>query len=139
MRRLFAGLAIGGLLVVLSACAPQPPEPIEVQITLTDFGIESALSTFEVGQPYHLVINNEGALNHELMVMEPMMGGMEMSMEEMDEMALAMIEEDDLPPGSTQTLDITFTEEDAAANLEFACHVSGHYEAGMKLPITVVP
>ena len=108
MRSLFAGLAVGGLLVVLSACTPQPPELIEVQITLTDFGIESPLSTFEVGQSYHLVINNQGALNHELMVMEPMMGGMEMSMEEMDEMALAMIEEDDLPPGSTQTLDITF-------------------------------
>ena len=139
MRRLIVGLAVGGILVSLSACASQPPEPIDVQLTLTDFGIESSLTTFEVGQPYHLVIDNQGGLKHELMVMEPVMGDMEMSMEEMDETALAMIEEDELPPGTTQTLDITFTEEDAAVSLEFACHVPGHYEAGMKLPITVAP
>lgn len=139
MRRLIASLIVGSLLVVLSACAPQPPEPIDVQLTLTDFGIESSLTTFDVGQPYHVVISNQGGLNHELMIMEPLMGGMEMSMEEMDEMALAMVEEDDMPPGSTQTLDITFSEEDAASDLEFACHVSGHYEQGMNLPITIVP
>ncbi len=53
-------------------------------------------------------------------------------------MALGMIEEDDMPAGATGTLDLTFTEPAEAGKLEFACHVPGHYEAGMKLPITVV-
>jgi len=137
MQRVLVGLLGIGLLLGLAACAPAPPEPIEVQVTLNEFGIESTMTSFKVGQPYHLVINNAGGLNHELMIMEPLMSDMEMSMEEMDEIALAMVEEDDLAPGSTMTLDITFAGSDANSNLEFACHVTGHYEAGMKLPITV--
>jgi len=62
---------------------------------------------------------------------------MDMDMEAMDEMALAMIEEDELTPGATKTLDYTFTEPASTGDLEFVCHVEGHYEAGMKLPITV--
>jgi len=62
---------------------------------------------------------------------------MDMDMEAMDEMALAMIEEDELTPGTTKTLDYTFTEPAVAGDLEFVCHVEGHYEAGMRLPITV--
>ncbi len=75
---------------VLVACGPKPPQ--EVQVTLTDFGIESSLSAFEVGQPYRFVITNSGALDHEFMIIEPLMPGMEMSMEEMDEIALAVVE-----------------------------------------------
>jgi len=64
------------------------------------------------------------------MIMEPMMaGGMDMTMEEMDEMALAYVEEDELTPGATQTLDYTFTEPAPAGNLELSCHTEGHYEA----------
>jgi uncharacterized cupredoxin-like copper-binding protein len=34
-------------------------------------------------------------------------------------------------------MDYTFTKAYPAGTLEFACHLSGHYEAGMHLPITV--
>jgi uncharacterized cupredoxin-like copper-binding protein len=37
-------------------------------------------------------------------------------------------------PGTTVTREFTFTQ---TGDFEFACHVSGHYEAGMLLPITV--
>ena len=125
--------------LLLTACGPSknPDGSVNVEVTLTDFGIESTLDAFEVGVPYHFIITNEGAINHELMIMEPMMPGMEMSMEEMDAMALAHVEEDELPPGATQTLDYTFTEPAPAGSLEFDCHIEGHYEAGMVLPITV--
>lgn len=125
--------------LILSACGPStnPDGSVNVEVTLTDFGIESTVDTFEVGVPYHFIITNEGAVNHELMIMEPMMEGMEMDMEEMDAMALAYVEEDELPPGATQTLDYTFTAAAPAGSLEFDCHIEGHYEAGMKLPITV--
>ena len=111
--------------------------PVDVEVTLTEFGIESSLDTFDVGVPYHFIITNEGAINHELMIMEPMMPGMDMSMEEMDAMALAFVEEDELTPGTTQTLDYTFTEPAPAGSLELGCHIEGHYEAGMVVPITV--
>jgi len=125
--------------LLLSACGPStnPDGSVNVDVTLTDFGIESSLVTFEVGVPYHFIVTNEGAVAHEVMIMEPMMEGMDMDMEEMDAMALAYVEEDELPPGATQTLDYTFTEPAPAGSLELSCHIEGHYEAGMKLPITV--
>lgn len=150
-----------------STAPPEPtptPEPVEVTVTLTEFQIEASQTTFEAGRTYRFVVTNGGALNHEFMIMPPVedatiiateeSDGMEMgdegddegesmgmdggmSMEEMDAMALAMIEESELPPGSTQTVEVTFDEDSAGDNLEFACHVAGHYPAGMKAPITV--
>jgi len=48
-----------------------------------------------------------------------------------------MIEADELTPGATKSFDYTFNETAPAGTLEFACHIPGHYEAGMNLPITV--
>lgn len=123
--------------LIITACGAQS-DSNEVTITLTDFGIESSRDTFEIGVPYQFVVTNEGAVNHEIMIMAPLTEDqMMMDMEAMDEMALAMIEEDELTPGTTKTLDYTFTDPAAAGELEFVCHVEGHYEAGMRLPITV--
>jgi len=114
--------------------------PVEVEITLTEFGIESSIDSFEVGVPYHFVVTNDGVINHEFMIMAPLSEDqmmMDMDMGAMDEMALAMIEADELTPGTTKTLDYTFTETASTGDLEFVCRVEGHYEAGMHLPITV--
>jgi uncharacterized cupredoxin-like copper-binding protein len=125
--------------LLLTACGAQGNSN-EVTITLTEFGIETSRDSFETGVPYHFVVTNAGAINHEFMIMPPltedqMMMGMDM--EAMDEMALAMIEDDELTPETTQTFDYTFTEPAPTGTLEFTCHVEGHYEAGMKFPITV--
>jgi len=128
---------IVAFVLLLTACGSQG-NSTEVKITLTDFGMDASRTSFEVGVPYHFVVTNNGAINHEMMIMPPMMGGdMGMTMKEMDEMALAMIEADELTPGATVSFDYTFTEPVPAGSLEFSCHVEGHYEAGMKLPITV--
>jgi uncharacterized cupredoxin-like copper-binding protein len=134
-KRLMIILVVAGFL--LTACGARAQT---VNITLTDYAIESSQTSFEVGVPYHFVVTNEGVLNHELMIMPPMTEeqmSMNMDMEEMDAMALAMIEEDELDPGTTKTLDYTFTDPAPAGSLEFACHSPDHYEKGMKLPITV--
>ncbi|NOH01879.1 MAG: hypothetical protein HND47_07900 [Chloroflexi bacterium] len=123
----------------LAACGGQKGT-VEVQVTLTEFGIESSLTEFEAGVPYRLVVTNEGAVNHEFMIMPPLTEdqmGMTMDMHELDENALAMIAEDQLTPGATATLEFTFPEAAPAGALEFSCHTPGHYEAGMKLPIVV--
>ena len=140
---MLANKKLGGVLFVavlfLAACGAQS-ESNEVTIALTDFGVEASRTSFEVGVPYHFTVTNNGAINHEIMIMPPLTEeqmSMNMDMEEMDKMALAMIEEDELTPGATQTFDYTFTEPAPAGTLEFACHVEGHYVAGMKLPITV--
>jgi len=111
-------------------------EPQTVTVTLTEFGIESSVSAFHVGTPYHFVVTNQGKVPHELMIVQPIAPGM-MSMTEMDNMAVAHVEEDDLPTGATYALDFTFDHPYAAGELEFACHIAGHYEAGMLAPMTV--
>lgn len=128
---------IAGLL--LTACGGRD-RTVEVRVTMTEFGFESSLTEFETGVPYRFVVTNAGAVNHEFMIMAPLTEdqmGMAMDMHELDETALAMIGEDQLPPGATATLEFTFTEAAPAGTLEFACHTPGHYEAGMKLPIVV--
>jgi uncharacterized cupredoxin-like copper-binding protein len=48
--------------------------------------------------------------------------------------ALISVPSTELAPGATATRDYTFTK---SGDLEFACHLTGHYEAGMHAPITV--
>lgn len=119
-----------------SAKGASAHSPVDVQVTLSEFKTESSVTSFTVGVPYHFIVTNKGTVNHEFMVMPPVVPG-NMTMQEMDKMALGVIEGDKLPPGSTQSLDITFTKQFPKSALELACHTPGHYEAGMKLPITV--
>lgn len=136
LKKVLVALIAAGLL--LTACGGQ--KATEVKITLKEFGIESSMTEFQTGVPYHFVVTNAGAVEHELMLMPPLMEdqmGMAMDMEEWDRTALAMIEANELPAGATASFDYTFTEAGPAGTLEFACHIPGHYEAGSKLPITV--
>ena len=137
-KKIWIVLIVAGL--ALTACGGSNAKSNEVKITLKDFGIESSMTDFQTGVPYHFVVTNEGVVEHEIMVVPPVMTdsmGMPMSMEEMDKKALAIIEASDLPAGATASFDYTFTQSAPEGTLEFACHTPGHYEAGMKLPITV--
>jgi uncharacterized cupredoxin-like copper-binding protein len=135
----FFSLIMVALFLGLAACSSAQTDtnqPVTVKVTADDFSFQSSLTTFKVGVPYHFEVTNNGKVEHEFMLVKPIAAGM-MEMEEMDDMALAHIEEDDLQPGTTQSFDYTFTEPAPAGQLEFSCHLPGHYEAGMKLPITV--
>ena len=126
---------------LLAACGGQPAQkPVEVQVTLTEFGITSSLTEFKTDVPYRFVVTNAGAVEHEFMIMPPLTQdqmGMHMQMTDLDQMALAMIEAAELQAGDSASLDITFTEAANAGELELACHTPGHYEANMKLPIVI--
>ena len=137
-RKIFVVLFVVG--VLLTACGGQQKQAIEVQVTVKEFGIESSVTEFQTGIPYHFIVTNSGTVDHEIMIMPPLaedQTGMGMDMGTMDQMALAMIPAEDLTPGTTKSFDLTFTEAAAVRTLEFACHTPGHYEANMKLPITV--
>jgi uncharacterized cupredoxin-like copper-binding protein len=95
---------------------PQFTAPVDVSVTLAEFNIQSSLAVFHVGVPYHFIITNNGKIDHELNV--------------------ANIDARPVTPGATVTLDITFPSQ---AQAEFACHLPSHYQAGMKLPVTVEP
>lgn len=138
-KALLVALWAGIVALALAGCGPKPP--VEVQVTLTEFGIEASQSTFKVGQPYRFVVTNEGALAHEFMVSAPLMAGMDTGhMTEDQHMSLAVfeIEEDELQSGDTAEYEFTFEGQHAQQTLEFACHLEGHYEAGMHADMTVM-
>jgi uncharacterized cupredoxin-like copper-binding protein len=56
-------------------------------------------------------------------------------MDQVDKMAYTSI--NTLNPGETKSVDYTFSSAVSGKSIEFSCHLPGHYEAGMKLPITV--
>jgi len=126
---------------LLTACGGEgSKETVEVQVSLTEFGITSSITEFEAGVPYRFVVTNAGLVEHEFMVMPPLtqdQTDMHMDMTNLDKMALAMIEGADLQAGDSASFELTFTQPAGEGALEFACHTPGHYEANMKLPIVV--
>jgi uncharacterized cupredoxin-like copper-binding protein len=126
--------------VLLTACggttspSATGPAPTTVNVTLTDFNIISNVTQFSVGVPYHFAVVNTGATEHELMIAPPMTTGM--TMEDIDR--LQLFEVSDIAAGQTKTTDYTFKESATSGQWEFACHIGGHYEKGMKLPVTIV-
>ena len=124
--------------VALAACGNASAagnQPVTVQVTLNDFSIQSSLTTFTVGTPYHFVVSNKAGDQHEFVIMPPVADPSQLDAER--KLAVASISSQQLKPGATATLDVTFTKAAPAGTLEFACHLPGHYEAGMKLPIVV--
>jgi hypothetical protein len=128
-----AGLLAALLLVVwgMAGCSG-PSSATSVQVTLRDTSIESSLSTFTMGVLYHFVVTNASTTAHEFMIAPPPTAATEQNMRSV---ALAYIPP--FAPGTTQVVDYTFTQPATGGSLEFACHLGGHYQLGMKLPITV--
>ena len=134
MRKL--SFALLGLLAVLALNSCGPAAPIEVTVGLSEFSIESSETLFKVGQPYIFTVTNNGTVNHSFNIQHPWEDGELVTGHDMSD-ALVDLMEDKLPPGETVTVEVTFTEAADYGALEMACHVAGHYEGGMTLPITV--
>jgi uncharacterized cupredoxin-like copper-binding protein len=131
LRRAVLGMiALLAIVSLVGACGSTSSQssssPQEVQITLSEFKIDSPQTTFTTGTPYRFAIKNEGTIAHNWAIMPR--GSSDTSQ------ALIKVGEDELPAGASVTRDFTFTQK---GDFEFACHVPGHYEAGMLLPITV--
>jgi uncharacterized cupredoxin-like copper-binding protein len=123
--------------MVLSACGGSSgtTSPVRVTVTLTDFKITSSLDSFQVNVPYHFVVSNQGSVEHEFYIIPP--ESAQISQEQVKQDALAGIPAPQLQPGQSANFDYTFTKAAPPGTLEFACHLPGHYEAGMHLSITV--
>jgi uncharacterized cupredoxin-like copper-binding protein len=126
--------ACGGTTSPTTSPSATSPVPKTVNVVLTDFKIASDMTQFSLGVPYHFIVVNKGRTAHELMIAPPMTKGM--TMEDIDR--LHLFEVSDIAAGQTKTTDYIFKDSALSGKWEFACHVPGHYEAGMKLPVTIV-
>jgi len=139
---LYSGLT-AIFITALTACGAADGNKVEV--TLTDFGIESSKSEFNAGETYTFVITNEGAIPHEFVIAEPLREGAEMGDMHEDgeegemhhEGLIVEVEQDELLPGATVQVDVTFPDTPPDEPVEFACHIEGHYDAGMRAPLTI--
>ena len=102
---------------------------IVVPIELEDFKVNSKQLVFRTGQAYRFDVQNDGKIVHEF-VIEPL-DAMDAALEKDGEAA----ELEDIDPGSGKTLTWTF---DEPGKYKLDCHIEGHYEAGMRLPIEVI-
>lgn len=122
---------------VLAACGgTSSSSSNQVNVTLSEFKVQSSQTTFVPGKTYRFVVTNDGNTNHEFMVVPPMSTGMN-GMQQMDKMALYSISSDQLPSKASKSFDYTFPSTATQQSLEFSCYLPGHYEAGMRLPISV--
>src|SRR6266487_6363860 len=116
--RLVLGLFLVPFVLLLAACGNSaassgsqqtqttPAGSRVVQVTLSENKVESSLTTFTTGMPYHFVVMNTGQVAHQF-AMTPMGMDMEhMSVNEMHHSALYMY--DSVAPGETKTFDYTF-------------------------------
>jgi len=164
MKRISLFLLLTAGVIILSACsgpaaaakpasqpesAKQTAEPVtdptqapgaaegstQVEVTLQDYTIASSLTTFKTGVPYTLVISNNGQHEHNLNISPPVAaaGGYSEALAQ----ALLSVDQSQIPPGSTTTIDFTFPASAVGATLEFNCLIRRHYEDGMHLGITV--
>lgn len=108
----------------------------QVDIALSDFKITASQVNFVVSKPYRFVITNTSKTPHELVITPAGMGHM-MDEEAMHTASLIHADANQLPTGAPKTVTYTFAMPAVAGELEFACHIVGHYDAGMHMPITV--
>ena len=85
------------------------PGAAEIRIIATEFGYEPAQISLTADEPVNIVLVNEGAIEHELVI------------KELNFHAHA-------EAGETVTVGFTA---DETGEYEFGCYIAGHYEAGM--------
>lgn len=118
---------------------PASNSPVTVDVTLNEFSIESSVTDFKPGVPYHFVVKNAGQIPHELMILPvaDSMGMSNMNMQEKDKLALLAIPQEKLPSGATVEMDYTFSNV-PQGNIELVCMLPGHYESGMRRAISMM-
>ena len=123
---LVAVLCLAALMGV--ACGSKAaPKPTVVNVKLTDFKVEMDKTDIPAG-PVQFMITNSGTITHELVLERA--GAVDAPFESNGKGS----EAEDIKVGTTSTLEWTI---DEPGQYQLACHVPGHFEAGMVQAFTV--
>jgi uncharacterized cupredoxin-like copper-binding protein len=115
-----------------SSMATPSAEPVCVSVIVDDFVVRPQRTTFRVGETYIFSVGNEGTEVHEFVIEPAGVDDAPLEAEVNGEERESEIE--DIAPGETAELEWTFTE---PGRYQFACHVPGHFEAGMVIEVEV--
>ena len=104
-------------------------DPVEVIVTAKEFTVAMDTTTVPANTPFKVVVTNMGAIAHEIVLEK---AG---AVDEPLEFGGNAAEIEDIDPGATKSAVWTITE---PGQYQLACHVTGHFEAGMVQVFTVV-
>lgn len=130
LRKMVFVLVLAAGLALLAACGPSGPEKISV--TTTDFKFDPMTWTVSAGKDVELTINNQGALDHEWVLIKQ---GMEVTIPFDADDEDKVFWEMEAGPGETKTE--TFTAPGEPGTYTIVCGTAGHLEQGMSGTLTV--
>lgn len=111
------------------------PGAVTVNVTEVEFAIIPSIKTFKPGVHYYFVVSNKGKQTHAFTFVPTYPDGTPMDeYYQYDHMLIGL---DTIPPGTTQTINYTFTPAEAG-HYEIACRMRNHYMAGMHIPVVVL-
>jgi uncharacterized cupredoxin-like copper-binding protein len=120
-----------------AAGRPGNPEKISrtIKVTALDIKYDKPKIEVKAGETIKFIVTNAGKLRHEFIIgdAEEQKQHAEM-MRQMPDMVHEDANTITLEPGETKNLVWQFSK---AGKLEVACHIPGHYEAGMKSQVVV--
>ena len=141
-RRVLRSLIVVAVAVVATGCGGSDHESNgstaeatrTIDVVMTEFAYDPASVTVKAGETVKFVFRNEGKILHDAFLGdEAAQAEHEQEMREGDKHhgddAIKVI------PGKTGSLTHTFDK--AGEALIIGCHETGHYEAGMKMTVTV--
>ncbi len=127
---LFAWAILAALVaVLLPGGVSNAQQPGAVDITLTDYKVSIPSAGIQAGVPVKFTVHNRGSITHEA-VLEPA-GAVDQALVIDGKEA----ELDDIAPGETRSVIWTLPR---PGEYQVACHIPGHYEAGMVARFTVL-
>ena len=135
-RIMFIVLIYGLMVYALSATFGQAHASNEgpVKVTLMEWMVEMPSTTVQAGTPVRFVIANTGKLPHEFVIEKA--GDVDKALAAEVSGQPVTAEADDIAPGTTRTLEWTFSE---PGTYQASCHMPEHFAAGMKTVFNVVP
>jgi LPXTG-motif cell wall-anchored protein len=122
MKRLLIGLTMAMVAGLMSVGLASASAPVTVNVALSEFKIEMSSANLPAGTSVTYVITNNGKLKHEMVLEKAGVVDEPLAFNGAEQ------EAEDIEPGTTRTVEWTIPE---AGQYQLACHVEGHYEAGM--------
>jgi uncharacterized cupredoxin-like copper-binding protein len=131
----FVALMVALSFGLSSSQAKAATDMFVVKVTLKEWRVEASPASVPAGVPVRFEITNMGVLQHEVVLEEK--GAVDEALEaDLGGEEPLEAEAERIDPGTSRTMIWTFSD---AGAFQLACHIAGHFEAGMVTLLDVTP